>query len=113
GHGRDGEVGADPGGESLLGAEDQAADVRVQAVRADDQVEAARLAALEGHLAGLADGGDGVVEDVLHVVAAGLVEDLAQVVAHDLDVPVGERGDDLADAHPHGSCAAGGVDGQV
>ena len=42
--------------------------------------------ALERHRAVLADGGDRVVEDVLDVVAGGVVEDLAQVVAHDLDV---------------------------
>jgi hypothetical protein len=59
----------------------------VQAVGADHQVEALRRALLERDLAVCGDRRDGVAEDVLDVVGGGGVQDLAQVVTHDLDVP--------------------------
>ena len=61
----------------------------MHAVGPHDQVEAARLAALEGDLdavLALADVGDGVVEEVLDVVAGGGLEDAGQVAAQDLDL---------------------------
>jgi len=71
----------------------------VQAVGADNPVVSLLPAVLERHLAVVAHRGDGVAEDVLGVVAGGLVEDLAEVVPHDLGVPVGERAHDVADLH--------------
>ena len=86
-----------------LFAEYEAADVRVQPVRADDEVEAARRGVLERHLAGGRDRGDRVAEDVLHVVAGGVAVDLAQVVAHDLGVPVGGGAENLGEVRPDGT----------
>ena len=77
--------------EARLVAEDQAAHVGVQPVRADDEVEAARRPRSNVTSPSVGDRGDRVAEEVLDVVAGGVVEDLAQVVAHDLDVPVGHR----------------------
>ncbi len=59
----------------------------------------------------LGDGGDGVTEEVLDIVAAGVVEDLAEVVAHDLDVPVRQGGEDLVEVdldRPLGALPDGG-----
>jgi hypothetical protein len=63
------------------------AHARVQRVGAHDQVEAARLAVLEGDaVAALGELGDGVVEDVVDVVAGGPVEDVDQVAADGLEL---------------------------
>ncbi len=91
--------------EPFLGAERQAAGRRVQAVRADHQVETARGGALEGHVHAARVGrhlGDGVVEDELGVVPGGVVHDRGQVGPGDLV---------LAGGHPHpGAVAATTVD---
>jgi hypothetical protein len=54
---------------------------------------------LEGHrdpVGLLVDRADGVPEQVLPVVAGRFVEDGSQPAAHDLDVPSGGAGDQLA-----------------
>ncbi len=51
----------------------------------------------EGHLGVDGDGRDRVAEDVLDVVATGVVVDLAEIVSHDLHVPVGYAPDDLGE----------------
>src|SRR4029453_12855578 len=89
GGGEDGHGGAEVADERRLLAECHPADSGVHAVGPHDQVEAARLAALEGDLdavLALADVGDGVVEEVLDVVAGGGVEDAGQVAAQGLDL---------------------------
>ena len=90
--------------EALLRPEDQATHVRVQSVGADDQVEIARRALLEGEpdtVAVLVDGGDAVPEDRFDLVfdrgvdgggqvAAGQAgQVVAEHAAKDLDVDVG------------------------
>lgn len=76
--------------------EGQAPDVRVEAVGADDEVEAARRGVAEGdvHAGGrLGEGGDGVPEDVLGPGGErGPVEDPGEVAAQYLDVAAGELG---------------------
>ena len=81
-------------------AEHDPAHAGMQSVGADDEVEPPWRAVLERHIAVVGDGGDLVAEDVLDVVAAGVVVDLAEVVAHDLDVPVGHRADELEVVDP-------------
>nr|BFE78928.1 hypothetical protein GCM10020093_015290 [Planobispora longispora] len=86
-------------------AERQPAHGGADAVGADDQVEAAGGAALEGHpypLGGLGQGGDRVVEDVLDVVPGRLVEDAAQVAAEDLELAAHERGGHVRPGSPGG-----------
>lgn len=83
-----------PGATGIL-AEDQAAHVGVQAVCADDDVEGAWRIVLESDLTVERDRRDRISEQVLDVAAAGAVIRLAEVVAHDLDVPVGRRAEDL------------------
>lgn len=76
--------------------EGQAPDVRVQAVGADDEVEAAGRGVAEGdvHAGGrLGEGGDGVPEGVLGPGGErGLVQDPGEVAAQDLDVAARELG---------------------
>jgi hypothetical protein len=60
----------------------------MQTVGADHEIETAASTAVEGDRTVRGYGGDPVAEDVLHVVAGGVVADLAEVVAHDFDVPV-------------------------
>ena len=91
------QVSAEELGVSGVLAEDQAPNVRVQPVGADDDVEPAWRCVLEGHLAVGGDGRDRVAEEVLDVIAAGVVVDLAEIVAHDLHVPVGYGADDLGE----------------
>lgn len=70
-------------------AEDQTTGVRVQAVGADDQVEAAGRAPLERDfdaLRGVGQRRDGVAEHVLHRVLRAFVHELGQVAAEDLHV---------------------------
>jgi hypothetical protein len=88
-------VGAEVADERRLFAERQRPHPRVHPVGAHDQVEGSRLAALEGGLqtvVALGDVGDGVVEDVLDVVAGGRVEDTDQVAAQDLELGDGAAG---------------------
>jgi hypothetical protein len=95
GDGEAGHVGAEGADERRLLAEGQRAHPRVQPVGPHHQVEAARLTALEGDLGAvlaLGELGDGVVEDVLHVVAGGPVEDVDQVPAEDLQLGDGAAG---------------------
>ncbi len=69
--------------------EGQTAGVRVQTVGADDQVEPAGRAALEGDLdpvRGLGERRDRVSEDVLDQVLGALVHDPGQLAAEDLHV---------------------------
>src|SRR6516164_5496751 len=84
-------------------AEDQATYVGVQPVGADDDVECARRGVLEGHLAVVFDRRDRVAEQVLHVVAGGVVVDLAEIVAHDLHVPVRRDAGELGEVDHGGS----------
>ena len=91
GHGKHREVTAEEPHERLLGAEDQPAGDRVQPVGADEQVEGSRGAALERHLDPapvVVHRSNRVVEDVLDLAASGFVDDLGEVAAHDLDVPL-------------------------
>ncbi len=77
-----------------LVAEDQAAGARMQAVRADDEVDAAGRTALEGDVhsvPGVGERGDRVPEDVLDGVLGALVQDLRQFAAEDLYVPAHHR----------------------
>ena len=83
-------------------AEDEAANVRVQPVGADDDVERARRRVLEGHVAVGGDGRDRVAEQVLDVVTAGVVVGLAEIVAHDLHVPVGCGAGEFGEIDVHG-----------
>ncbi len=69
----------------------------MQPVGTDDDVEPAWRRVLERHLAVGGDGRDRVAEEVLDVVAAGVVVGLTEVVAHDLHVPVGPGGDDFGE----------------
>jgi hypothetical protein len=62
-----------------------------------------RRGVLEPHLSVGRDRGDRVAEDVLDVVACGVAVDLAQVVAHDLHVPVGGGAEDLGEVRPNGT----------
>jgi hypothetical protein len=85
----------------------------VQPVGAHDQVEAARLAPLEADLdavVALGELGDGVVEEVLHVVAGGLVEAVDQVPAQDLQLGDGAAGVTQQVGGHAGQPLAGGVD---
>lgn len=75
--------------------EHQLPDAGVQPVRADHQIELPCRAPRERHGAVRADCGDVISEQILDGVAARVVEDLAQVVPHDLDVPVRQRGGQL------------------
>lgn len=74
----------------------------MQTVGADDDVEGARRGVPERHGAVVLDGGDRVAEQVLDVVTGGVVVDLAEVVAHDLHVPVGAGGIDLGEVDVDG-----------
>lgn len=85
----------------------------MQAVGADDDVEGACLGALERHGAVVLDLGDRVAEQVLDVVAGGVVVDLAEVVAHDLHVPVGAGGVDLGEVDVGGPRPAFSVQRQA
>lgn len=84
----------------------------MEAIGSDHEVEAACRPVVEEDLAVVGEGGDGVAEDVFHVVASGVVEDLAEIVAHDLDVPVGHRAEDLGQVDGHRPPAAFAVHGQ-
>lgn len=71
----------------------------MDSVGAEDEVEGARLAVLEPHrhpVAGVAQVGDGVAEEVFDGVGGPVVHDLGQVAAQDLEVAAGE----LARHHP-------------
>jgi hypothetical protein len=74
----------------------------VQPVGADDDVEPASRGTFECHLAVVVDRGDRVAEQVLDVVAPGVIVDLAEVVAHDLHVPVGGGAVDLGEVNLDG-----------
>ena len=91
------QITAEEPGEVGFLAEGQAPHVGVQPVGADDDVELAGGGMLERHLAVMLDRRDRVAEQVLDVVAAGGVVDLAEVVAHDLHVPVRGGGVDLGE----------------
>jgi hypothetical protein len=63
----------------------------VQPVGPDQKVKGSRAATLEGHLdlaPVVVHRSDRVVEDVIHLPAGGFVDDLGEVAAHDLDVPL-------------------------
>ncbi|MCO5971008.1 hypothetical protein NDW01_21640 [Actinoallomurus sp. WRP6H-15] len=75
--------------ERLLRAEDQAPGVGVQAVGADDEVEGAPAPAAEGHVhspLAIVEGGDGVVEEELGVVADRVVQDVGEIPAAHLQI---------------------------
>jgi hypothetical protein len=78
-------------------AEDQVPNIRVQPVGADHDVEPAWRRALEGHLAVGGDGRDRVAEQILDLVAAGVVVRLTEVISHDLYVTVGCGADRLGE----------------
>ena len=67
----------------------------MQSVGADDQVEPPSRAMLERDVTVVGDGRDLIAEHVLDFVSGRVVVDLAEIVAHDLDVPVGHRADQL------------------
>ena len=90
----------DEPGEPRLLTEDQAPNIRVQPVGADHDVEPTRRCMLECHLAVGGDGRDRVAEQILDLVAAGFVVDLAKVVAHDLHVPIRRGTNDLGEIDP-------------
>lgn len=93
GNGEDGYVIAKVANELRLRAEGERADVRMQAIGPDDEIEGARQAAAEGDLdAGrvLTEGGDRVIEDVFGIVAGGFVENAGQVAAQNFDFPTGK-----------------------
>ena len=69
----------------------------MQPVGADHDVEPARRRTLERDLAVGGGGCDRVAEQVLNMVAAGVVVSLAEIVAHDFHVPVGYGADGLRD----------------
>jgi hypothetical protein len=63
----------------------------VQPVGSDYEVKGSRAPALERHLDPtpvVVHRRNRVVEDVLHLPAGGFVDDLGEVAAHDLDVPL-------------------------
>jgi hypothetical protein len=97
GDGQHGQVGAGEVGVARLVAEDDPPDAGVQPVGADHEVEPTEPAVFEGHRTVGGDPGDPVAEYVLHVIAGGVVVDLAEVVAHDLDVAVGRRAEHLGE----------------
>ena len=62
----------------------------METIGADDEVERLLSPGRERHVDSVAlvgDGGDVLVEAILDAVARPLVEQLAQIAAHDLDVP--------------------------
>src|SRR3954464_10135639 len=69
-------------------AEDDPTHAGLQPVGADDEVEPPWSTVLERDLTVIGDGGDLVAEHILCVTPAGVVVDLAEIVAHDLDVPI-------------------------
>ena len=75
--------------EPRLRAKGQAAHPGMQPVGARHEMERARRRSLESHrdaVRGVGQARDRVVEDVLHVIPGGLVQDAHQVAADDLDV---------------------------
>lgn len=96
------QVAAQEARQAGLVAEGQAADIGVQPVGAHDDVECAWRAMLERHGPVGLDSGDRVAEQILDVVAGGVVIDLAEVVAHDLHVPVRTGRVDLGQVDPAG-----------
>jgi hypothetical protein len=91
-----------------LWAEDQSADDRVKALSADDEVEPVGGGVLERHdgAVGLPDDrADRVFEQVLRVASCRLLEDGGQFATHDLDVPTGDPGDQVADLEIDASAA--------
>ncbi|GAB3883905.1 hypothetical protein GCM10029964_044040 [Kibdelosporangium lantanae] len=111
----------DAGGadEVALGTEGEAPDVRVQPVRADHQVEAARRGAVERDvhtLLVLVERGDRVVEEELGLVPRRLVQDGGEVGARHLDLVAPGRGKSHGGhltaggvEQPHGGRAGGDV----
>ncbi len=75
--------------------ENQPSNVGVQPVGADHDVEAAQRGVLECHIAVRRNTGDRVAEQILDILSAGVVVDLAEIVAHDLHVQVRGSGHDL------------------
>lgn len=67
----------------------------MQPVCTDDEIESPWRAVLERDVAVVGDRGDLVAEHILDVVTGCVVIDLAEVVAHDLDVPVGHCADEF------------------
>jgi hypothetical protein len=89
GHGVEGQHHSEVADELLAGPEDHRSQRRVQPVRPDHQVEAASVAAREGHVDPvrvLGELGDPVAEYVLDAVAGVVVEHLGQVPTQDLDL---------------------------
>ena len=105
GHQHHRQVGADPRRKQRLRAEGQGTHVGMQAVGADDDVEAPARTMLEADVAIIGDRGDRVGEEILDVAPRGVIEDLAEIVTHDLDVVVGDGRVDLSqvDADPLGA----------
>ena len=100
GHAEDRHVQAEVVPRTRAVREGQPADVRVQSVGPDHQVEHPRSGAGEGHVHAvgtLLQAGDRVAEQVLGAVPGRLVEDPAQVAAEDLHV----AGEDLGRHRGH------------
>ena len=75
--------------EARFRSEGEAAHPGMQPVGAHHEMEGARRRPLEGYrdaVRGVGQARDGIVEDVLDVVAGGLVQDAHQVAADDLEV---------------------------
>jgi hypothetical protein len=72
-----------------VGSEGQPADLRVQPVCPDDEVETTRLGMPERHIhpkSILGEGRDGIAEDVLGIVGARVVKDTREITARDLEI---------------------------
>ena len=74
----------------------------MQSVGADHDVEPAWRRVFESHLAVGGDCRDRVAEQVLDLIAAGVVVGLAEIVSHDLDVAVGYGAGDLGEINTSG-----------
>ncbi len=105
---------AEVGDVALLRSVGEPADVGVQPVGPDDEVEGAGLAAAEADVDAvgvLAELGDGLAEAVVGERAAVLVQDVDEVAAQDFDVTAGELGGQVQPGPPalvdeaHGAAA--------
>src|SRR4029450_1033638 len=89
GRGKHGKIAAQKVQELIFVAECQAASDRMQAVCADNKIKCPGRTVLKGdlnRLLGLPQSRDRISEHILDVTAPGVVDDLGQVTAHDLDM---------------------------